>query len=389
MRLAVVGLGSAGWTAARAVRRCAEFSDLPTQVELAAGADLKDAARQDFAAQFDVPAFGSSDEMYAAIDVDAAFICTPNPAHAPEALAAIAAGKHVLIEKPMATTLQACNDIVEAAKTAGVYAVAVHTPAYHPAIRMASDLVAEGTLGRLLQVTSLLHTPWLLRPRDPAELDSTAGGGVCFRQAPHQVDIVRAINRGSAVTAVHAVSGASDVVAPGATGHYSALLTFANGAAASLIYNGYGYFDTAELTWEIGMSGRARPPGAGVRLRRARVAERSKTVEAMDHARDIEESSRRRDRTYQPMYGLNLICCEGGDITQTREGLAVHGANGTRELRARPWSGPLVEELRDLAFAIAETREPLCDAAWGRETFDLCDQIQQSGESNEPSGCNN
>lgn len=91
---------------------------------------------------------------YADIDdalshVDAVIIATPPSSHAPLALKAIAAGKHVLIEKPMATTTDAARTLIEAAEAAGVVLMPGHTFEHNAAVHKLHDLVRGGHLGRL------------------------------------------------------------------------------------------------------------------------------------------------------------------------------------------------------------------------------------------------
>jgi predicted dehydrogenase len=91
---------------------------------------------------------------YAGIDdalshVDAVIIATPPASHARLALKAIAAGKHVLIEKPMATTTSEARTLIEAAEAAGVILMPGHTFEHNAAVHKLRDLVRSGHLGRL------------------------------------------------------------------------------------------------------------------------------------------------------------------------------------------------------------------------------------------------
>lgn len=79
--------------------------------------------------------------------VDAVVIATPPASHAPLALKAIAAGKHVLVEKPMATTTAAARMIVDAAAAAGVVLMPGHTFEHNAAVHKLRDLVRGGTSG--------------------------------------------------------------------------------------------------------------------------------------------------------------------------------------------------------------------------------------------------
>jgi predicted dehydrogenase len=96
---------------------------------------------------------------YADIDdalphIDALVIATPPASHAPLALKAIAAGKHVLIEKPMATTTDAARMIIDAAAAAGVVLMPGHTFEHNAAVHKLRDLVRGGDLGRLFYLDS-------------------------------------------------------------------------------------------------------------------------------------------------------------------------------------------------------------------------------------------
>jgi predicted dehydrogenase len=82
-------------------------------------------------------------------DIDAVIIATPPTSHAPLSLKAIAAYKHVLIEKPLATTTRAARSVVEAAENAGVVLMPGHTFEHNAAVHKLRDLVRSRQLGRL------------------------------------------------------------------------------------------------------------------------------------------------------------------------------------------------------------------------------------------------
>jgi phthalate 4,5-cis-dihydrodiol dehydrogenase len=105
-------------------------------------------------------------------------------------------------------------------------------------------------------ITALNYTDFLYRPRRPEELATESGGGVVFSQGAHQVDIVRLLG-GGRVTGVRALTGAWDPARP-TEGAYAALLTFADGAFASLVYSGYAHFDADEFCGGIGELGTAK-----------------------------------------------------------------------------------------------------------------------------------
>ena len=124
--------------------------------------------------------------------LDAVYVATPNAAHPAIVEAAAAAGKHVLCEKPMATTLEDARRMVEACQTAGVLYHTAFNQRWHPAHARLRQLVADGALGTVTQarVRYACETPpwwgdddWHFDPRK-------AGGGALFDLAPHGLDLV-------------------------------------------------------------------------------------------------------------------------------------------------------------------------------------------------------
>jgi len=140
-------------------------------------------------------------------DVDIVDICTPGFLHAEIAIAALEAGKHVLCEKPLANNGEEAAAMVEAARAArtrGQVAALGHTYRRVPALRRARDLVAEGRLGRILQVRASYLQDWLVDEsagmswRLRAE---TAGSGALGDIGSHAIDQIQFVT-GQAVTAV-------------------------------------------------------------------------------------------------------------------------------------------------------------------------------------------
>jgi predicted dehydrogenase len=111
--------------------------------------------------------------------IDALVIATPPASHAPLALRAIAAGKHVLVEKPMATTTDAARMIIDAAAAAGVVLMPGHTFEHNAAVHKLRDLVREGQLGRLYYLDSARLNLGLYQ----------TDVNVIFDLAPHDISI--------------------------------------------------------------------------------------------------------------------------------------------------------------------------------------------------------
>jgi predicted dehydrogenase len=141
LRVGVVGIGYWGSRHARVLRST-------TGVASVVAVDQRFAPGTGGALQADgLPAYASLEE--ALPHVDAVVIATPPASHAPLGLKAIAAGKHVLIEKPLATTTEDGVALVEAADAAGVILMPGHTFEHNAAVHKLRDLVRRGELGRL------------------------------------------------------------------------------------------------------------------------------------------------------------------------------------------------------------------------------------------------
>lgn len=175
-----------------------------------------------------------TDDYRAAIerpDVEAVDICLPHHLHAEVALAALRAGKHVLVEKPMACSLEDCRAIVGAAESAGRILMVAQCQRYMPSYRGVRRLVASGELGpiRAVRFDSMQNAPAFL-PADHWLFDGRlAGGGIVISVSVHRIDLVRYlvgdVRRVQAITR----SGPSPY-SNGAEDYATAVLEFANGA---------------------------------------------------------------------------------------------------------------------------------------------------------------
>ena len=143
-RVAVAGLGPWGSNLARNFHELADLVWLCDEEE----SRLHAAAARYPAAQ----ATGSFDEMIAARDVDAVVVATPVPTHAPLARKALAAGKHVFVEKPMALGGAEAEELVALAEERGLVLMPGHLLLYHPGVAQLKALVDSGELGNVLYV---------------------------------------------------------------------------------------------------------------------------------------------------------------------------------------------------------------------------------------------
>ncbi|WP_082696911.1 Gfo/Idh/MocA family protein [Kocuria rosea] len=165
-------------------------------------------------------------------DVDGVVLATPNAAHREGALAAVAAGVPVLVEKPIADTLEAAEEIVTAAEACGVPVLVGHHRRYSPLLARAAEVIASGAIG---DPVAVMGSALFRKPDDyfeSAPWRTGPGGGPILINLVHDVDALRALC--GEIVRVQAVAGSA---ARGFAVEDTAALTlgFANGALGTFI----------------------------------------------------------------------------------------------------------------------------------------------------------
>jgi phthalate 4,5-cis-dihydrodiol dehydrogenase len=375
LRLGVAGLGRAFTLM------------LPTflsdrRVALVACADPRAEARAKFAAEFSARTYADVAALCEDRDVDAVYMATPHQYHADHAGIAAQAGKHMLVEKPMALSLEEGRRMIEAARRAGVHLVVGHSHSFDLPVRRARELIESGTWGRVRMIQALNYTDFLFRPRRPEELVTGQGGGVIFSQAAHQVDVVRLLG-GGLVRSVRSGIGNWDASRP-TEGAYAALLTFTNGAFAGLTYNGYGRFDSDEFCEWIGELGFPKAPdGHGTArrlLRQAASADEAALKAARAYGGAAYAAPKARPAAHQH-FGLVVVSCEGADLRLTPHGVTIYADDAARLDRVPPPEIPRGEVVDELFDAVIHGRPPLHSGEWALATLEVCLAMLASGRS--------
>ena len=376
LRLGVAGLG-------RAFVLMRPALAAHPKVQLVAAADPRDEARASFAAEFGGRTYPSVDALCADAGIDAVYVATPHEFHAGNAITAARHGKHVLVEKPMALSLEECHAMIEAAREGGVHLVVGHSHSFDAPIARTRELIAGGTFGSLRMITAVQFTDFLYRPRRPEELAPAAGGGVVLNQAPHHVDIARLLG-GGMVKSVRALSGAWDRERP-VEGAYSALLAFENGAFATLTYSGYAHFDSDEFAGWIAESGLPKDADAYGAARTLLAGARTSADElALKTARNYggadsptPTKSESASRFHQH-FGLVIASCDRADFRPGPKGVAIYADHGRS---FEPVPVPPVarsEVIEELYAAVFEGKPPLHSGGWSLATMEVCLAMQQS-----------
>lgn len=373
LRLGVAGLGRAFTV------MLPTFTGDP-RIALVAAADSRAEARQRFAADFSAKTYETVEELCADPAVEAVYVATPHQYHARHATLAAQHGKHLLVEKPIALSLDECTAIIEAASGAGVQLVVGHSHSFDTPIQRLRVLVESGAFGAVRMINAINYTDYLYRPRRLEELDTAQGGGAVFNQAAHQVDIVRLIGGGRA-TSVRAVTGAWDA-ARLTEGAYAALLTFAEGAFASITYNGYGNFDSDEFQGWIGEMGQKKEPY--VQPSRPRFANAQEEA-AFKNARSYGGPEYRPSVAQTPMhnhFGTLLVSCERADLRALPSGVMIYQHGVARLEPLSPPAVPRAEVIDELYRAVVHGRAPVHNGEWAMATIEVCLAMLRSDREN-------
>jgi phthalate 4,5-cis-dihydrodiol dehydrogenase len=308
------------------------------------------------------------EELCADAAVDVVYIATPHQFHAANVRLAASRGKHILVEKPMALTLEECRAMVAAARSAGVHLVVGHSHSFDAPISRARELIASGQFGRLRMITALNYTDFLYRPRRAEELDAAQGGGAVMNQAAHHVDVVRFLS-GGLVQSVRAMTGAWDPARP-VEGAYAALLSLADGAFATITYSGYAHFDSDELLGWIGEGGQQKDSTRYGHARTALIGDESITKNQRNYGGAAFTAAAKA--TAHPHFGLLVASCEHADLRPTPEGVWVY-ADQRKYLEEIPApTVPRIGVIDELYAALVDGTPPRHDGEWGLATVEVC-----------------
>ena len=399
-----VGFAGIGMGAGRVIP---EIARLPF-IKLTAGADIRRHAIDVFQEEFGAEVYESVDEMCQSPNVDAVYVATPHELHAEHSIVALKNRKHVIVEKPMALSMTECEAMNRAAEENGVKLMCGHTHSFDPPVQKMAKLVHSGQLGAPLMINSSYYKNFIYRPF--SDHDVAMSRGIVLNQGPHQVDIVRLIG-GGMVRTVRATAGAADLSRGEppdrpAEGHYVCYLEFENGVAASLVFNGYAYLDTAELVWGIGEGGQPVDPQAFVDAHRffdelgtgpdrrnrmealleswryggTNVGEWFGTSSSGQGPGQRPDLSGRPDPSgrHQPFFGLTIVTCEKGDLRQSADGIYVYTADGRQEIPIPPGAHGREAEMREIYEAVVNGKPMFHDGRWGEATLEVCLAMLQS-----------
>jgi phthalate 4,5-cis-dihydrodiol dehydrogenase len=383
LRVGIVGIGGA------TVNMLPAFARSPLY-RITAAADVDSDILARFAADHDgVETHRSVEAIAQSPNVDLIYIATPTVLHAGHVRSALGGGKHVLIEKPMAVTLEEADAMIADAERHGVLLGVNVKHSFEPRVQRLREFVVSGELGRLRMINSWRYVDWLYKPRSREELTPGWGSGLLWRQGPHQLDIVRTIAGGM----IRTIRGTCQILdsARHVPGAYSAFIDFENDVSCTVVCSGYDHFDSKALV--LGFDGKA-PLAASDRYGRARRELNAHRNDPgwEDEAAAGERYGGGREGMEAPsgagggssggwLLGGPLIASfERADVRLSRGGLIVDGDDGQVEIAMPPGVDGRDGRLASFHAAVADGVPLPADGRWGKATQEALVALEQSSE---------
>jgi phthalate 4,5-cis-dihydrodiol dehydrogenase len=380
LKLGIAGLGVASTLFLPGVEQS-------PHAQIVAAADRRRGALEAFQRKYQGRIYESVEAMCADPDIDVIWVATPNQLHCQHTVMAAEHGKQVICTKPMALTVAECDEMCRAAEHNGVKLLCGQTYSMSPDVQAMWTVARSGELGRLIGINSWFFTDWLIKPRAAEEIDEALGGGVIYRHAPHLIDTIRLLG-GGRVRSVRASVGRWMPERP-CPGNFSAFLEFEDGTPATIAYNGYGYFDTSDLTWGIG--NRMYSEAERVRVRRALRQGEIDSEDAKEGMRfgataenaagadvNTQHNPAVGTRAHIAWFGITVASFERGDVRQSPNGVFVYGDEGRREIPVHGGRGTGLLEMKEMYEALVKGRPITHDGRWATATLEVGNAITES-----------
>ena len=380
VNLGIIGLGGGASQMLPAFTR-------HSRVSVTAAADIDQEQLDKFRTQYEGETFLSAEAICRSPNVDVVYIATPNQFHSDHALTALNNKKHVYMEKPMTLTLEEADVMIQAAERNGMQLAVNVKHSFEPRVRKIREMVVSEELGKLRMLNYWYFNDWLYSPRTAEELTPELGGGVPWRQGPHQFDILRTV-AGGLVRSVRATTGVWDESRP-VPGCYSSFLEFENGVVATAVYSGYDHFSSRELTYRVDEGDAWPDPPLHAKARTAlREAGTKEAETAMKRDRRFGGTGRdpagaapgQRRPTPWILGGPFLASFDKGDVRFTLNGLMVYGEEEKREIPLPNLPDGRDGIIDEVYQAVVNGRRPSNDGHWGKATLEVLLALFQSGK---------
>jgi UDP-N-acetyl-2-amino-2-deoxyglucuronate dehydrogenase len=351
MRFGIVGCGGIGPTHAGAIRQI-------DGAEITAVADVVADRASNLAQKFGVAkVYDSGEKLIADPDVDIVCLCTPSGMHADGAVAAMLAGKHVIVEKPMDVSLAACDRMICAADETKRKLTVISQHRFDAASVLARQTIQRGDLGKIILATADVkwwRTQGYYDSGDWRGTWAMDGGGALMNQGVHTVDVLQWL--AGPVKSVYAQTRTSAHDRIEVEDIAVATLTFENGAVGTLVATTAAY------------------PGLPVKI------DLFGTKGSISIEGDVLKvlAVQGKDTLWGKAANAHAIRVAQGGTASVKDDAAV------REAAADPgavWGDAHREQFKDFLAAIREDRQPLIDGRAAKKPVEIILAVYESART--------
>lgn len=337
MNVAVIGAGAIG-------RTHIDLAQRHDAVRLAAIADPTDSAR-DMAKAQGLPWFADYREMLRAVRPDGAIVATPNASHVAVATDCMDEGVPVLVEKPIADTVEEARQLCAAAERNGLPLLVGHHRRYNPIMRKARDIIGSGRLGKPVSATVMAT---FLKPDAYFDVEwrRKPGGGPVLINLIHEIDMLRVLlGEIESLQAIRSHAARGFAVEDTA----AVMLRFRNGAVGTITLSDAA---TSPWNWDLACGESAHYPRQNVNTHFLTGTEGALTLPGLDIW-----SYRERRGWHDPL---------------TQERTTPHVGN------------PYIEQLRHFRAVIEGTEAPICSGTDAMRTLEATLAVHASADTGRP-----
>ena len=354
LRFGVVGCGSVGPTHAGAIRQIGD-------AELVAVADIIADRAKATAKKFDVTRiYESHRDLIADPDIDIVNFATPSGMHADHAVEAMRAGKHVIIEKPMDVSLEACDRMIAAAEQTGRKLSVISQHRFDAASKLVKDIIDSGKLGQIVLADAQVKWWRTQEYYDSGDWRGTwklDGGGALMNQGVHTVDLLQWLVGGVASVFGHTKTGAHERIE--VEDIAVAALRFENGAIGTLTATTAAYKGFPVRIDIYGTEGSAIIEGDRLKSVTFKNGQSHASEQAASHAVSVAQG------------GTASVKDEAAKRTATADPGAI-------------WGDSHRAQIQDFMHAVRTNGTPLIDGRSARKPLEIILGLYESSRTGQP-----
>jgi phthalate 4,5-cis-dihydrodiol dehydrogenase len=326
--------------------------------------------------------------------VELIYIGTPNHLHAQHTGIALDRKKHVLIEKPMAVSLEEADEMIARAERNGVLLGVNVKHSFEARIQRIREFAQNGELGKLRMIQNWRFVDWIIRPRSPEEITPGWGTGILWRQGPHQFDVIRTIGGGL----MRSVRGMLSTFDPKrrVPGSFTVYFEFEDDVCGTAVHNSYDHLESRILVHGFDTESPLSAPERYARARKEMMGHKDDPMWEQNAAASERYGGGRRSTTpggaspkkqsgYNSdgwiMGGPLIASFDEGDVRLSYKGVIVDGTDRQWEIETP--TGKDGQDGRDARLnsfcASIRTGKPLpADGRWGKATQEVLVAVDES-----------